>query len=227
MDICSHFNDIIDTHEGTIICIDCGFVKGQYFDEKNHKKHDVIINNSLGDVENIIDQLNLSQQFSETIHRNLLLNGSQFKKKNNFDIEKKHSIKKLVSEIYNTVNDKNSYLLLKDIVNFSKLSPNQIKTRNISIINLEEILEKYTKKFNLDFKTYTVIKEKISKYVNTGYQPLTIIGSIIYLYFIDIGKKISMKNIALILGISSVSIQRFIKSNIHNEIPSRSRTTKR
>jgi hypothetical protein len=129
------------------------------------------------------------------------------------------SVKKLASEIYNTVNKHNSTLLLKDILNFSHLSPTEIKSQDILLVNLSEILEKYTKKFNIDYKTYTVIKDKVDKFKNTGFQPLTIIGGIIYLHFLNIHKKVSMRKISEILGISSISIQRFLKYN--HEISSR------
>jgi len=204
---CSHINEIIDDHEGTFICIDCGFVKDNFFHE-NRPKNDYVIKNPSDEIENILDQLNLPQNFSEEIRCNLTKKRA---------IVKNFNIKKLISEIYNTVNNKNSNLLLKDIINFSQLNSNQIKTRNISIINFDEIIEKYTKKFGIDFKTNTVIKEKISKYKNTGYQPLTIIGGVIYLYFLEIERKISMKKIANILGISSISIQRFLKFYNHNK----------
>jgi hypothetical protein len=129
------------------------------------------------------------------------------------------SVKKLATEIYNTVNDKNSNLLLKDISNFSHISPHQIKSKNILLVNLEEVLERYTTKFNMNFQTYTVIKDELNKFKNTGFQPLTIIGGLIYLHFLNIKKKISMRKISEILGISSISIQRFLRYN--NEISSR------
>jgi response regulator of citrate/malate metabolism len=121
--------------------------------------------------------------------------------------------------IYNTINDKNSNILLKEISNFSKLSSNQIKSKDISIVNIEDVLERYTKRFNIDFNDNTLIKEEVLKYVNTGFQPLTIIGGVIYDHFLKIKLRKSMKKIAQILGISSISIQRFLKYK--NEISSR------
>jgi hypothetical protein len=86
-------------------------------------------------------------------------------------------------------------------------------------VNLEEVLERYTTKFNMNFQTFTVIKDELNKFKNTGFQPLTIIGGLIYLHFLNIKKKISMRKISEILGISSISIQRFLRYN--NEISSR------
>jgi len=217
METCLHINDITDIHEGTIICTDCGVIKDIYY-ENNHGTFDKVIKkDSTGDVKNMLEQLHLPQQFSETIENNLLKNKNKFHKSNLSSIL---NVKKLASEIYNTVNSGQSRLLLKDIANFSHLAPSKIKSKNISILDLDMILEKYTKLFNISFKKYTVIKEKIKKYNNTGFQPLTIIGSAIYLHLLEVGKKQSMKAISQILGISSISIQRFLKYN--NEISSRS-----
>jgi transcription initiation factor TFIIIB Brf1 subunit/transcription initiation factor TFIIB len=214
---CSHTNEIIDHHEGTIICTDCGIVKDTYYDIIV-SKNDFLKRDSLNQIENIMDHLHLPEEFTELINNNL----SKSKNKNSRMVNQRRrifSVKKLATEIYNTVNDKNSNLLLKDISNFSHISPHQIKSKNILLVNLEEVLERYTAKFNMNFQTYTVIKDELNKFKNTGFQPLTIIGGLIYLHFLNIKKKISMRKISEILGISSISIQRFLRYN--NEISSR------
>lgn len=222
---CQHVRDITDQHEGTIICIDCGVVKDVVYDIKFYEHSNFEKINSFDEVENILDQLHIPRQYSE------IINSSIYTKKKKArlslkSLQKTSSIKKIVTAIYNNVNEKHSNLLLKDITNFSHLEPSQIRSKDILIVNVEEILERYTKKFDLDFKSTSAIKEKISQFNNTGYQPLTIIGGIIYLYHIEIKKKISMKKIATVLGISSISIQRFIKKT-QNAISSRSRVTTR
>jgi hypothetical protein len=105
---------------------------------------------------------------------------------------KTYNIKKVASTIYQTVNKENSTILLKDILNLSKLTSSQIKTQDVSIVNLEYVIEKYTKRFNLSFNNNTVIKEEILKYNNTGFQPLTIIGGIIYRHLIKLNLRKSM-----------------------------------
>ena len=32
--VCSHENEILDTHEGSYVCSDCGLVKDQFYEEK-------------------------------------------------------------------------------------------------------------------------------------------------------------------------------------------------
>jgi transcription initiation factor TFIIIB Brf1 subunit/transcription initiation factor TFIIB len=212
MSLCLHTNEIIDHHEGTIICVDCGIVKDTYYDCSAISKDTILQNHSSSQVENIVDQLHLPEEFIQVVENNI----STSKNKNSLiNNQRKNtlSVKKLASEIYNAVNANNSNLLLKDLMNFSHLSAPQIKSKDILLVNLSEITEKYTKKFNIDYKNYTVIKDEVMKYNNTGFQPLTIIGGTIYLHFEKIGLEIPMCEIAKTLGISTASIQRFTKNN--------------
>ena len=214
---CQHESDIIDPHEGTIICTICGLVKDSYFLENDRNFETPITNDPFGQVENILEQLHLPQQFSDAIKSNL--DPLSLSKKLLKPKCKVYNIKKVASAIYRTVNQDNSTILLKDILNFSNLTSSQIKTQDISIVNFEYIIEKYTKRFNLSFNDNTVIKEEILKYTNTGFQPLTIIGGTIYKYLCKLNLKKSMKEVAKILRISTIYIQRFIK--YQNEISSR------
>jgi transcription initiation factor TFIIIB Brf1 subunit/transcription initiation factor TFIIB len=220
MDECKHENEIVDQHEGSIICTDCGLVKDQYFKNEQFNYDSYSISNPLSLVENILEQLHLPLQFTEIITNNLDKSHYNTTLPTCFETKtRNYNIKKIMTMIYNTINDKNSNILLKEISNFSKLSSNQIKSKDISIVNIEDVLERYTKRFNIDFNDNTLIKEEVLKYVNTGFQPLTIIGGVIYDHFLKIKLRKSMKKIAQILGISSISIQRFLKYK--NEISSR------
>lgn len=197
MDNCSHSNEIIDSHEGYIVCTDCGLVKDKYFaDEKVFHNQSGENSNSL--VNNILDKFNITEYYGE----NVALKMSKQSRK---------SLKSLASEIYKTVNKDNYCLPLKTIMNVSRLKTRQIKSNDIHILDIENILEKYTNHLNLDFKTYTLIKERIKLYTNTGFQPLSVIGGVIYLYCSENKKKLSMRKIATVLGISVISIQRFVK----------------
>jgi len=209
MSTCLHGNEITDHHEGTIICTDCGIVKDVYYWNID-KSHDLPLDNYLGQVENILEYLHIPQQFSGRVLSNLdSLNNK--KHLNQASTQKNYNIKKVVSEIYNTINDSNSNILLKDILNLSQLSSKHIKSKNISVVSIDQILEKYTKRFNLDFQNYTLIKEEALKYNNTGFQPLTVIGGVIYSHLKNLKLKKPMKLVAEILGISAISIQRFVK----------------
>ncbi len=195
MDNCAHLNETLDSHENYFVCTDCGLVKDiQYVYEKNPFYQ--FEQNHYSPVVNILDKFNISEYYSKE------LNSKTFKKR---------GIKYLASQIYKTVNEDNSSLPLKSLMNVTKLKTNQIKSNDIHILDIEKILEKYTTHLNLDFKTYTLIKEKIKLYLNTGFQPLSVIGGVIYLHCREHKKKLSMKTIASVLGISTISIQRFVK----------------
>lgn len=197
MDNCNHSNEVIDSHEGYIVCTDCGLVKDKYYaDEKTFFNPPE--ENRHSDVVDILDKFNISEYYS----KNVTLKIPQKSRK---------SLQNLASEIYKTVNEDNSCLPLKTLMNVSRLKTRQIKSNDIHILDIENILEKYTNHLGLDFKTYTLIKEKLSLYPNTGFQPLSLIGGVIYLHCYETKKKISMRKIASVLGISAISIQRFVK----------------
>lgn len=194
---CSHLNEIIDIHTGDIICFNCGLIKDVYYIENKKNLYQINKENS-SFVDNILDKFNITEYYSNDIKK-------KFIKSSNI------SVKKIASEIYKTVNQDNSILPLKTVMNVSRLKTKDIKSNNIHILDVNAILEKYTKLLNLDFRTYTLIKEKLHQYSNTGFQPLTLIGGVIYIYCNENKQKISMKKIAYVLGISPISIQRFVK----------------
>lgn len=197
MNTCNHSEEIIDVHEGSVVCVGCGLVKENYYYQEHIPQNPEKQNNFLV-VDNFLDKFNFTEYFADNINKKLAKSSNK-------------NIKKIASEIYKTANENNSCLPLKSIMNVSGLKTNQIMSNDIHIFNVEEILEKYTKILNLDFKTYTVIKEKIMSSKDNGFQPLSIIGGFIYLHCQEANKKISMKKIASTLGISPISIQRFVK----------------
>lgn len=194
MTTCKHPNEILDEHEGTIICTDCGIIKNHIFLAPNDNYKNEIIN--FGYLDNIL------AKFSSEELSNIPINLQK-----NFELNNK----KTASEIYKISKKNNSNILLKDISTLFKVKLKDIKTDPINLIEINNILERYTKIFNLDYKSFTQIRRKISQFKNTGYQPLTIIGSLIYLHFADTDKKQSIKYCAEKLQISPISIYRFIK----------------
>lgn len=197
MDNCKHSNDVIDSREGTIICVDCGLVKDLYFTD-DKKLYNQSKPNQYSLIDNMLDKFNISEYYSSNIASKLSKHSSK-------------NLKQLSSEIYKTVNKDDTYLPLKTIMNVSGLKTRQIKSNDIHIVDVKKILEKYTNYLDLDFQTYTLIKEKIDSYTNTGFQPLSLIGGVIYIHCNENKIKLSMKKIANVLGISTISIQRFVK----------------
>jgi len=201
MDTCKHEDTIIDEHNGDVICITCGVVTDRFFitssseitkfETKSNFPSEMLI------VKDILDHLNLP---TEKHFQNI---------KQKFKTRKISNMRKIVSEIYQEVNKNDSSITLKELQNLTGVKTKQVKTENVSQVNIDKLLEKYTNYFKINYKNFTLIKENMDQYMNTGYQPLTIIGGLIYNHFKNANKKVSMNKIAQSLGINPVSIQRF------------------
>lgn len=206
MDLCEHNEEIIDQHEGSIICANCGLVKDVLYESKTlapsvtenfHIGNEAV--SKMSYIDNILDKINFSDYYQECLNREI-----PFKRRQN--------LKLVTSKIYQKINADQTVLPLKVLLNISGLTSKHIKCDKIHMLNASDLVEKYVKIFGFDYKTCTVIKEKVEKIgTNNGFQPLSIIGGVIYLHCFEIKKKVSMKSIALQLGISPISIQRFIK----------------
>lgn len=194
VETCSHLNEVIDEHEGTTICIDCGLVisdKIFIYDDKYVQKKDNEI------CKEILARLNLSENIADEIK-----------------LEKKHNLSTIASQLYLTIN-KNSTISMKEIASATGVCEKQLnkKTKgNVTILDKEKLLEKHCLYLNISYKTYTVIKEMLYKIKISGHNPLTIIASCIYIYCKKNAHKLSMKKIAHTVGISCISIQRFLKT---------------
>jgi transcription initiation factor TFIIIB Brf1 subunit/transcription initiation factor TFIIB len=201
---CEHLNEVVDEREGTVICVDCGLVLSQYFIPQTNT-------NFCGgtflveEIKEVLERLHFPQSFSEDIFKNI-------------KIAKKENTKKkcLVPYfVYKTLNELGFPVSIKDISAVSGVSENDIYSMQESeqslVLSPFALLEKYCIILGLsDYKTYSVIKETLPT-VDTGHNPLTVIASTIYKYCKANGLKYSMKQIASTIGISSVSIQRYIK----------------
>lgn len=198
MDICKHVNEMSDQHTGDYICIDCGFVKGVFYQEKFTSNIDSDNLNTSDLLNNLIEKFNIPERYSTVLHKNL---------------ENSENVKNLMCRIYEDVNKEGNIVLLKSIINLTGLKVKEIKSSNIHAVNVETILEKYFAMFRIPYKQITIFKNFSKQFTNTGYQPLSIVGGLIYVYYIRQNKKVSMREIAQQLGINAISIQRFVKKN--------------
>ena len=203
---CKHINIISDEHEGSIICIDCGLVISDNLYVENCFKFQAsdVTCNDIEEIKELLERLNFSTFFALDIYKNVQ-KGLELKK------VKKYLIP---FTVYQTLNEMGYPISIKDIVSVSGISENYIydmqNNEDSIILNHMLLLEKYCTLLGFDFKTYSVIKELLPN-LNTGHNPLTVIASTIYKYCKENKLKYSMKYIASIVGISSVSIQRFLK----------------
>lgn len=197
-DVCEHKNQIIDDHEGTYVCLDCAKVLDTVFVSNFEDKEKV-------SEEYMLKDLNTNDVSNEISHR---LNIPNF----NVNNEKKNI--KSISNVYLNANRNNFTVTLREMSAVSGFSCKQIgkEIKNtVTVLDLPTLLEKYCKLLEIDYKTYAVIKDNIYKHEQTGHNPLTVVASHIYIYMKSVKKKLSMKKICDIVGISSISIQRYLK----------------
>lgn len=199
---CEHLNKVIDEHEGTLVCISCGLV----VDDQ------LLINYDKNYSDEKTNQDNFeSDSFKEYLSR-LNLSESAL---NSFNQSKTKNLSSIASNLYITINQSSS-VSLKEILSVTGANEKQIvkQTRgHTTILKKEILLEKYCNQLELDFKIYTLIKELLEKLKITGHNPLTLIASCIYFTCKKLKLKLSMKKISNTVGISCISIQRFLNSH--------------
>lgn len=204
---CKHLNQLEDQHEGTIVCTDCGLVISEQLFTSTFCPQPIFEPSSQRqEILEILERLNLSKKYVQNVEKSIN-EMSKKKKKANQNIL-------LAASVYDAVNRMDSSLSLRNVTAVSGVSGKKITSLNksIHILKSENILEKYCKLNNLEYKDYSVIKEKLSKYRVLGHNPLTLVGSMIYMHCKEYKIKNSMKSIAQTLGISTISIQRYIKN---------------
>lgn len=192
---CGHLNEIIDEHEGSIVCLDCGLViSNQIFISETQKS----IPEKNDHYKEFLSRLNMSDEFVSGIKE-----------------QKKETISNIASNLYLNIN-KTSSISLKEISSVTGVCEKQLnqKTKGcVTVIDKEKMLDKYCRLLEINYKNYTVIKEMLNKIKISGHNPLTIVASCIYIFCKKHNFKISMKHISKTVGISCISIQRFLKSN--------------
>lgn len=201
--LCSHINQVDDVREGMTVCTDCGLV----ISDKYFLQSDYIPKNEGSEkdgIKDMLEKINIPNCYISDILKN-------------YNAETKKEAKKLPYIIYQTLNQKDCAISIKDISNVTGIADKKLykmqKNDQVIILKPSKLLEKYCTMFNFNFKTYSVIKEKIPEKFTSGHNPLTIIAAHIYAYSRDNKLKLSMKKIAHLIQISPVSIQRYLNKN--------------
>jgi transcription initiation factor TFIIIB Brf1 subunit/transcription initiation factor TFIIB len=196
-----------DIHTGDIICTTCGLVMDVNYIEENkfNEINKETKTNEYDIIETVIDHLHLPKSYVGFISKNYVKKYKNIKTHDN--------MKKISDCIYTTVNDINNCISIKDLTKICGVKSNSIKNK-LTIHDLNVLTDKYLQQLYIPYKDRSVIKENVNeKYENTGYNPLTIIASILYIYCKKNRLKYSMIKIANIIGISPISIQRFLKND--------------
>lgn len=201
MDVCEHKYPMIDEHEGTTVCCDCGLVmETQYFtqnkSDNENSTHIIQISDTctIKDRSDALELLNRLNLPTDIIHQ---LPPDKQKIENLYDVINKTSVV-TTKEFCAAAGIENKKLV--------KCNQNKIMHTNITLL-----LDKYCKILNLSFRDYTLIKESMIKKPHSGHPPLTVIGYYIFIHCKTNKIKLSMKTICSTLGISTISIQRYRK----------------
>jgi transcription initiation factor TFIIIB Brf1 subunit/transcription initiation factor TFIIB len=203
METCEHYYPLIDEHEGTSVCGDCGLViESQIYENSKILQNSSNIESIEHDSENV-----KKNEALEILHRlNLptdILNNLPPTKQN-------------VNNLYDVIN-KISVITAKEFCAASGInSKNLVKQNQNKVLSTDIalLLDKYCKILNLSYQDYTVIKEMIDRKKNSGHPPLTIIGYYIFTHCKKRKIKLSMKTICTTLSISAISIQRYRKHEL-------------
>ncbi len=198
MDICEHKYPVIDEHEGTSICCDCGLVIETQYYIQNITNNDAPVKQNYdintkdhSDALELLNRLNLPSDIINQLPPD------------------KQKIENLYDEINKTsVVTTKEFCAAAGIENKRLVKCNQNK---IMHTNITLLLDKYCKILNLSFRDYTLIKESMMKKPHSGHPPLTVIGYYIFLHCKTKKIKLSMKTICSTLSISTISIQRYRK----------------
>ena len=86
----------------------------------------------------------------------------------------------------------------------------ELRGKNVSPVDL---LEHSCNYLNLSFCQMNEIKETLEKEKNYNYNPATIVGGHIYKYSKDKKLNLSLKKVSQTVGISVMSIQRYVRKN--------------
>lgn len=204
VDSCSHYSEILDSVSGDYICTDCGLVLGRYFCHSKNYQPENCDRDSISDfVEEVIERLNLPQYIAKKVLNRIKL--SNLKK--SCDI---------CSIIYEMLIDLGMPYTLKEITSVTGVPSKEIKVNEaitaVAIVEEKDILERCCSKLGLTFKDFTLIKNSI-KSTEGGFNPSTVIAAHIFKYCKIKRKEIKLKNITSVVGISAMSVHRYLKKN--------------
>lgn len=204
--LCEHLSEVIDEHQGDVICVDCGLVISRLFIQPIGQ-HQLCDSEKLKweyEIKDILDRLHIPTFYSNKIYH-------EFEKR-----QCKKTKDQLAFVVYKCLNDIGINLSLSDISNASGVGKTKLyKTQepNESIcLNMGDRSERICGVLGISYKLSTVIKETISSLNLSGHNPLTTIAATIYKVSLENNNKLSMKKVAKASGVSCISIQRYIKS---------------
>lgn len=205
IDSCPHYSEILDSNSGDYICSDCGLVLGRYYCHNKNQQSDIDDADSTSDfVKEVIERLNLPQYIAKKVLNRIKL----------ANLKKSQDI---CCVIYEMLIELGLPYTLKEITSVTGVPSKEIKMNNtltaVAIVEEKEILERCCSKLGLTFKDYTLIKNSIAS-TEGGFNPSTVIAAHIFNYCKLKRKDIKLKNITSVVGISAMSVHRYLKKNV-------------
>jgi len=198
---------IVDTRTGSRVCSMCGLVEENVYEEvrttisdfKNPTNFKI-----LEEIRDMLDRVHISTNLADLCTDYYMKNYSGFNRK------------AMVFSIYFVLNKYSFNVSLKNLLNANGLCGESTfstqKSNENVILDIVEMVEKYSVMLGFNFKETSLIKEMVKMSPKSGHTPLTIIAGNIYLYCRKNNKKISTKQIAQTTQVSTISIQRYIKT---------------
>lgn len=209
-DLCLHINEIEDYKNGDIICTDCGLILDKIFIQHSTDFEMERFSPDKEYIFEILHRLNIPN-----IHCSKMLEryktSIEMENKQNCTNTKKSQL--LTYAIYEVLNEYGIPISLKDISAVSGIATDKLFSEQscATTFPLNATLEKYCSILGLSYKDFLKIQSTLPCVIQSGHNPTTILGSLLYKYSKDNSLDLSMKKIAHVLGISTVSIQRYLK----------------
>lgn len=213
---CDHAYTVEDVHEGSIVCTDCCRVLDQVFAcEQRNTYEQTFFSKDLSQFVDIFDTLfaprtlitNFEKKVSDCLNRYKLKKSSHLIGACLYEYFIENSISRTLNEI-SAVLQTSTSLIWKTLSVIQKTSTNRHK-----ILCPTQLTSRICHSLELDYKHYKAINEKLlplcAKF--PSHNPSTLVASVIYLYCKETKLKYTMKRVCSVVGISVISVQRFIK----------------
>ena len=218
--MCSHMNLVFDHHEGTEVCTDCGIVVSSLLFHNEARPpitiHYDVFNGRHNEFTDYVSSLNLPYSFISFCENEL-------KSLNKLNVGD-HSIKtKHAYVLYNVLKTQHCPRTLKEIASVTGATTTKIWKLQSTVqsivksaqlfddVSPADILERTCSYLNTPFDVMDRIKQELDNLPDQNNHPATIVGAFIYKNTLKTKHQVSLKRIATTLGISVMSIQRYIK----------------
>jgi transcription initiation factor TFIIIB Brf1 subunit/transcription initiation factor TFIIB len=220
---CSHINQIDDVNSGDNVCTDCGTVLDKIFifPDKDVNQERNFKNLSSNDefLAEMLEKLHLPGYIAKHVYSELSNTRGPHYSYSNLSLTR--GLYQTLAKLGVAISAKDlcavSGFSSKKILNTSQVRENKLPgscndTSEIVCLKIDDILERLCGKLGISYRDCTVIKKSVAvRY--SGFNPNTVASAYIYLYCRKNLKKIKLKAICEVSGISCMSVHRFIKKN--------------